>query len=395
MPPHGRRLFEGLGLDQPQPQEINPLQTLGVDRGFAQELLGEDRTGATVKLVVHGLYRALARVYHTDVVDSNTQNAERFNGIVRAHDRVAEASPQELARWAKPDRTTGARPASSSQTQKSNARAEIATDMVRSTMELGNNPLHFSQFQWSQGALLVRDKRPLLLQNDPGNGDKRLLPGEAVHWGSRQYSALHEAAVGTLRHFMEQYTWFGLPPDSRIVLYVDERARASILNPDMSFLMDVSQPLRAFDEAQIAAGDKSESFWAHGVNPALITTRISGAAHADDSDTRVTTFPVMNGGRDMSQDMRMNVAGSTSDAAFFKVVRHQGAGATALRGASAKGSYFSAAPASVTEMIDRSAGYSPLVLPGNSLVFYDASLQKPLATDLRILGMLGNGAQKA
>lgn len=369
-------------LEEPV-QEVNPYETLGIDAEFAQNLLKEDPSGSTLQFVTGGMYRILSRQYHPDA--GKTGSAERFQPIKNAHESIANATPTELRRWSKVERV-----ASSIRLDKlreeSNARVNDAAELVQLNMELGHDPRHFSQLRWAQGVLVHHNNATLLLRTTPR--------GIEMQRGQRYSEGQASQSAKSFHTFMHRSGYFGIEPGIRTATYVDEKGRATLLESDLRFIMDITAPVQNFINRRHSVANPEADLWAHSKKPILITSTVPERRSYIDEETQFTAFSEKNRIAKMASELPLEVSGSIADPNFYRRIRHRASvGLLALKGSEAQHSRFNVIPTSVQEMIDQKAGYTPLVLPGNALTLYDQQNRLPIASDVRVLGMLGNGPQ--
>ncbi len=389
MPPRRRQLFEDLGLMDETPQ-TNPYETLGLDGTFVDELLKEDAEGDAVRIVAGGMFRVLSRRYHTDVEE--TGNTERFQAIKDANTRIDGAPASQLKRWTKVERAASAIQLNKLR-EEANGRIDKVSELVQLNMELGNNPRHFSQLRWAQGVLLHHNKSTLLARAD-GRGLE-------ITRGERFTDAQPGHSMTTFQRFMKGNKFFGLERGRRFAAYIDETGRTSLLESDLSYIMDISDPADRFKNRERSRGEKGtdlDILWTNTTEPLLLTTQVpSGLKDEEPAPNQMIVFRDAVRHISTRWHIPMDVSGSISDPNFFGRVRHRNTiGAAAITGStSGSGSYFNVIPTAVQEMAEQGAGYSPLVDPGNSLVLFDPDNRTPVVTDARILGMIGNGPQYA
>jgi hypothetical protein len=380
-----RQLFEELGMLEERAEEANPYETLGIDAGFAQNLLKEDPSGSTLQLVTGGMYRILSRQYHPDA--GKDGDAERFHPIKTAHENIVNATPTELRRWSKVERV-----ASSIRLDKmreeSNARVNDASELVRLNMELGHDPRHFSQLRWTQGVLVHHNRATLMLRTNS--------QGIEMLRGQRYAENQINQSAGSFHNFMRRSDYFGIERGARTATYIDEEGRATLLQSDLSFIMDITAPVQHFVNRRSYSANPEANLWARSAHPVLITTTFPEGKARTDEETQFVTFSEKNRSAKAASELPLEVAGSIADPNFYRRIRHRASvGLLALKGTGAQQTHFNVIPVSVQEMIDQKAGYSPLILPTTSLALYDPQHRMPVATDVRILGMLGNGPQNA
>lgn len=383
MPPRRRQLFEDLGLMEETP-ETNPYESLGLDANFVDELLKEDVEGDAVRIIAGGMFRILSRRYHSDVPE--TGDATRFQEIKSASTRIDDATPGQLRRWTKVERV-----ASSIQLGKirdqANERVNKVSELVQLNMELGSSPRHFSQLRWAQGVLLHQNRSTLLARAGS--------QGLEITRGDRQ--SAHSTT--SFQGFMKRNRFFGLEPGMRYAAFIDETGRTTLLESDLAYLMDISDPVDKFRNRKRKETEKeADELWAQSSEPLLLTSRIPGFGEEDEqTPDQMVIFRDTIRNIPTKWHVDMNVSGSISNPNFFRRIRHRNTiGAAALSGsANTQASHFNVIPTSVEEMAEQDAGYSPLVDPGTSLVLFDPINRAPVATDTRILGMIGNGPQYA
>ena len=383
MPPRKRQLFEDLGLMEETP-ETNPYESLGLDASFVDELLKEDAEGNAVRIVAGGLFRVLSRRYHSDVPE--TGDPERFRELKSASTRIDTATPGQLKRWTKVERV-----ASGIQLNKVREEADKRTNKVgelaQLNMELGSDPRHFSQLRWAQGVLLHQNRSTLLARTDS--------QGLEVIRGDRE--SAHSTT--SFRNFMAQHKFFGLEPGKRYAAFRDETGRTTLLENDLRYMMDISDPVDAFSKRKRKATEREDDeLWAQSSEPLLLISQVPDHTKDDEpSKDQLIIFRDVMHHIPTKWHIDMQVAGSTSNSNFFRRIRHRNTvGAVALSaGSSSQTGHFNVIPTSVVEMAEQDAGYSPLIDPGASLVLFDPINRTPVATDTRILGMIGNGPQYA
>lgn len=395
-----RRIFEELGLLN-EPEPTNPYKTLGLDPAFAGELLREDPSGEMIRLAAGALRQALAKRYHPDV--PKTGNADRFREIDEANSRIQEAQEQQgqkitLARWSRVEQSG----VPSSQLEKARTERESlvthAAELFQTNLELGNHPQHFSQLQWTQGALLQRGSSALLLQQLP-EGGVQIARGDSLKIGEVKQS-LEESQAFDFPAFLRQHELFGLEPGSKIVAYVDQEHRASILAPDLSFIMDITVPVTEHREKRkrIPQGQNDPSFWARARSPVLFITSVPVASQVTTPKTQIITFSdIKDSARSAAWELPLEVAGTVSDQDFFNRMRYtKNVGATAIVGnAQYTMQHFNLIATPARKFIENDPKYSPVLLNGSSLVLYDPTNDTPVVTDAKVIGMIGSNSRAA
>jgi hypothetical protein len=396
-----RRLFEDLGLID-QPTEANPYETLGLDQTFANNLLKEDPSGAALQFIAGALHKALSRRYHPDIPD--TGDEDRFRAINEADTRITEASSAALVRWSKTERLNSA---STSQVKGLQAeRAAIlgrAAELLQADLELGNHPQHFSQLSSAQGILLQRANTPLLMRQQP-EGGMQVLMGRVSDLSKAR--ATGNAQVFDFRAFLKQNDSFGLEPGTKIVTYIDDEGRASILKPDLTFIMDITDPVakKRQKREKLSHAQRGEvsnkDFWSRSDDPLLFITSVPEAQNAQKPETQLVLFPSWagppGGGASLAWNIPMDTVGSVADQDFFGRMKHNKATENiALSGGATKRtmSHFNLLAAQTRQLLEHDPGYSPLLRAGNSLLLYDAANRVPVITDAKVMGMIGNNSK--
>lgn len=383
MPPRKRQLFEDLGLMEETP-ETNPYESLGLDASFVDELLKEDAEGDAVRIVASGLFRVLSRRYHSDVPE--TGDPERFQELKSANSRIDAATPAQLKRWTKVERVASGIQLNRVR-EEADKRMGKVSEMVQLTMELGGSPRHFSQLRWAQGVLLHQNRSTLLARADD--------QGLEVTRGDRE--SAHTTA--SFQGFMQSHKFFGLEPGKRYAAFRDETGRTTLLESDLRYIMDISDPVDAFSKRKRKANEReADELWAQSTEPLLITSQVPDhTKEAEQTADQLVIFRDAMHNIPTKWRIDMQVGGSIANPNFFRRMRHRNSvGAVALSSStSVQAGHFNVIPTSVTEMAEQDAGYSPLIDPGTSLVLFDPTNRTPVATDTRILGMIGNGPQYA
>lgn len=410
MPP-GRRqtpkqLFEELGLLEEAQAPVNPYNSLGIDLGFARELLADDSTGETLRSVADGMYKVIARRYHPD---TNSDHPERYQAAEEANRQLSQAPLSALSRWTKADSAPASPSQGSGLQNKLAATAGRVADLLHENFEYGQHPLHFSSLWAAQGVLLKRGSRTLLLRQQQSGGVS-ILPGTTAKLEGGVGKARHMSQVFDFQSFMRAHKSFGLEPGTTIATYIDENRRASILRSDLSFLMDISDPVADHRKLHAQASLKSDSakseqyktFWLRSPDPLLFITQTPGAESEGEIEAQFIQFDKHIAGagtglgRAMGWDIPMEVAGSVADESFFKRVQYGKAAARiAISGGSSRTArrYFQMAATQARHIIEQDAGYSPLLTHGNRLLLYDRTSGSPVATDATIIGMVGSNAR--
>lgn len=364
--------------------ETNPYESLGLDTSFVDELLKEDVEGDAVRIVAGGMFRILSRRYHSDVPE--TGDAERFRELKGASERIDAATPGQLRRWTKVERVASAIQIGKMR-EEASKRVGKVSELVQLNMELGANPRHFSQLRWAQGVLLHQNRSTLLAR-----ADNR---GLEVTRGDR----LSAHSTASFQGFMAKNKFFGLEPGKRYAAFIDETGRTSLLESDLAYIMDVSDPVDRFRNRKKKESERElDELWARSDEPLLLTSQVPTAEkEGEQTSDQIVIFRDTIRNVPTKWRIDMSVSGSTSNPNFFRRIRHRNTtGAVALGGStSSQTSHFNVIPTSVEEMAEQGAGYSPLIDPGTSLVLFDPINRTPVATDTRILGMIGNGPQHA
>ncbi|HKU18028.1 MAG TPA: hypothetical protein VJP80_02030 [Candidatus Saccharimonadales bacterium] len=405
MPSRRAKLFAELGLlaeDQP----VNPYGVLGLDLDAAHALLREDASGGALRDVTRALFRVFSRRYHPD--NSDTGNEERFKAVTEAQQRITDASDAALLRWAKAEGTASSTQLNKLQAQRKEI-AERAAALLRQNMDLGHHPHHFLQLEWAQGLLLQRNDTAILLREQQ-NGGLEIRRGETPGFNKSPTKPTTSSQITDFKHFLWVQRSFGLQPNTNIHTYIDESGRASVLDEDLRFLIDISDPVAAYRKHRarkvIRTDDRWDpsDFWSRSPYPLLLATHTPATStdSAMDSSGEVIHFPDWAGlkttGKRMAWDLPMEVAGTCSDNMLFERTKHNRIiGAIAVTGGSARKTtnLFGMAPVPLAHFIQQDLGYSPLITPGNSLLLYDTANRTPLITDTQVVGMLGSSAQAA
>jgi hypothetical protein len=321
-----RRLFEELGLVD-QAQEANPYEVLGLDPDFAHNLLSEDPSGAAVQFVAGALHKALSRRYHPDV--PATGDSDRFRQINDADARIGEASVASLARWSKKEKTVLSGQLKNAQAERT-ALINRVSELLQADLELGNHPQHFSRLDSAQGVLLQRGNVPMLMRQIP-NGGTDVLMGRVTDLDNAK--ATGNPQVFDFRAFLRQHQSFGLAPGSDIVAYIDETGRASILQSDLTFIMDITDPVakqRKKRESESQKDKLTKSATTTGSwradDPVMFITQIPRTARTKKPAGQLITFASWMGPRQGGQDLKwklpLDVVGTVTDQGFFNRMRH-------------------------------------------------------------------------
>lgn len=401
-------LFNELGLLADE-ELVNPYEVLGMSARFAGDLLQEDRSGEALKIVASGMHRLLSRRYHPDVRE--TGDAARFRGLNDANERIENASTASLSRWAKAERGSGSAATDRLLTQRETA-AVRAAEIIRVNMEFGHHPQHFSQLPWTHGVIVERN-RSLLLMRQLENGGMRVVRGVAADMVKDDMLSDTMRHAFDFRAFLKRNESFGIAPGTKIAAYVDELGRASILGADLSFRMDVSDPVMMYQAQRSRFSNEQMNQSNNGDNgqqvksPVLYMMSVpeqkKPQKQATQPDSKVVVFPNRHGdsasSRDMTWDMDLEVAGSLSDVTFFRRIRHaKQSGAAAINAATRTPqdhAYFNLFAFQTRQLIENDAGYTPLLTPGNALLMYDQNLMMPVATDAKLIGLIGSNAGAA
>ncbi|HSX35768.1 MAG TPA: hypothetical protein VLH84_02430 [Patescibacteria group bacterium] len=407
MPPRPRKpikeLLEELGL-LVETEQPNPYKELGIDAEAARRLLREDPTGATLRGFAATISNYLMPRYHSDTrgkVNDERAADERFRAIDAARKRISGARPGVLQGWIGAKGASAPSQQNTIQQRQLQAVAGLAAALVQQNMELGRHPQHFAQTEWAQGVLATRGASVLLVREAEGGG-LRVSRGEASTQGQSQ-KPLPGTQAGDFQRFLDRNRSFGLEPGRNITTYVDETGRASVLNPDMSFIMDISDPVARYRGMRNQIYEPNErgaaDAWARSADPVMLMAQVPGPDSLDGPESQVVFFPRRLGtsrsGRSLVWDLpTLVVAGTVRDEDFYRRVRNtRRAGAVAIQGTGTQtGAYFGMAAVPMLQIIEQSGEYSPLVAPGGSLLLYDHASEMPVATDTRVVGMIGSGS---
>lgn len=396
------RIFEELNLLD-QEEDANPYVVLGLSQEFASELLEEDPSGEALQFAVNGLYRTLSKRYHPD--NPTSGNADRFKEMDAANLRVSEASVSSLRRWLSSGRpiVRSSEIAKKMQAEK-NRMVDYATELLNSELELGNHPKHFSKLEDAQGILLQRARTTLLLRPSPSG--TYISKGTVTDLTNVRRS-LEETQAFDFQGFLSRNESFGLAPNTDIVTYIDERGRASILTPDLEFIMDVTDPVeeRRRQRANTTNGQRPKevnrdiSAWSDTHNPILFITKtpsIQGAVPPTQLVTFSTAYDGQSGTQEQPWNIPLNVVGSISDKTFFNKTRKSADTASAaLSGSSQQRAknHFNLLATQTRQLVEDNPGYTPLIQGGNSLLLYDAKNKMPVVTDAKVVGMIGSNSR--
>lgn len=390
-----KKLFEELGLLNDKPQE-NPFEVLGLDLKFASELLKDDPDGVALRVATSGLHRALAKIRHPDAGGDTGE----YQKVKDAYDKIEAASPSLLRQWTRQERSQSSEQLRKKLQVERELFIDQTTDLIQRNLELGGHPKHFSRLEWSQGVLLQRASTSLLMQQVEGG--LRVLRGRAATQSGGE-AADFESQVFDFQSFLRQHESFGIEPGTRIVTFIDENGRASILHPDLTFMMDITDPVEErrkkrnnlphHERVRIWGSDA----WSRWADPLIFITD-TPTNDTPPSVNQIVTFPKKAGGRNVAWEISMEVAGTVEDAGFFNRMKHtRTIGAAAITGSSTRrtSNYFNLAAAKTRALIEEDTGYSPLLKEGGSLLLFDTTTGVPVATDTKVIGMIGSDAKAA
>ena len=398
------KLFADLGLLDESEEAPNPYNVLGLDQAGVQEYLREDTSGELVRVVSKGIYRALSQRYHPD--NTATGNSDRFREITDARDHIDEATPDQLQRWARTER----RPVSTARINKvrteQEAIASRAAELVRLNMELGQHPQHFSQLEWSQGILLKHNASTLLARRGP-NGGLGVVPGRPLGYEATGQAIDVRKQVVDFGKFLRERASFGLEPGSQIVMFIDETNRASILAPDLSFTMDITDAVKKYHRLQAKASKEDQmkkagaDYWSRASESILLVTRVPDPKGLEQMDpkSQFLVFPDWVGAAkkrgNVLWSLPMEVAGTIGSIDTFRRLRHArtvGAAALESSGGRMSARLFGTAAITARQLVEQGIDYSPLITPGTALLLYSGNHNIPVVTDAEVVGMIGNNA---
>ncbi|HWB39209.1 MAG TPA: hypothetical protein VG604_03105 [Candidatus Saccharimonadales bacterium] len=396
-----QNLFEELGvLTEAEP--VNPYHTLGIDPNFVRDLLQEDPSGKAVRTFASAAYRGLSQLYHPD---NSPDNADKFRTITGARDQITEATTDGLSRWSRVQRASRAVSLDSL-----SARVELvlnqSAETIQSTMRFGRDPLHFTQERWAQGILLEHGSGLLLARRSIDDAGLRVT--KAVDLSTDRIQRIpagdNKEVLFDFRNFLDNHDSFGIEPGAPVRAFVDGD-RATILNDDLSFMMDVSEPVADFRRIREMTRGRDdqrvggEDAWLRRSSPSMYRTS-SGGTKASQRPLKIWVFQEhIRADEQTSHDLGWNIpffsAGSVAPNYYQKMKHSKESGRLALRSAQLarhEHAYFNWLPVTVRSLIDENASYSPVIATGNSLLLYDAASDAPIATDTKIIGLLGNNA---
>jgi hypothetical protein len=389
-------IFAELGvLDEPEP--VNPYVALGIDANFADQLLKEDRSGAALKSYSNGVYRLLTRRYHADIQD--TANPERFREITDAIEKIESANRSALSRWSRLGR-----PAVSLQFDKVRKENEEVinrtTELIQTDLENGHDPNHYSQIAWAQG-LLVGSRNLTFLMRRVGHGGMSIIFGQKQPLTSGGRAKGENQSID-IQTFLRTNKNFGLPADTQLSVYIDENGRSTILDPSLRFLMDITDPIARYRSRRERYTNAklneigSSDLWSRAKDPIIFITTTSSVENQKKAvETSIISFPRQIQEATTIWHIPYEVAGSFADDSFFRRMRATSrSGQLALNGgtAAAETRGFTFVSAKTRSLVDQDVGYTPVMQPGNSLMMYDSTLRIPIATDAKVIGILGSNS---
>jgi hypothetical protein len=256
--------------------------------------------------------------------------------------------------------------------------------MFQTSLELGNNPHHFSQMGWSQGVLLQRANMPLLLRTGP-EGESQITRGEVLGNSSEVFG---------LSSFLLKNRLFGLEPGTDVRAYVDTDGRATLLTSDLEFMMDITDPVAKYRRQQehlrmVQNFPDDSDFWLRSEDPVLLMSTVPAKTDHKPPTTKALIFRGGGDNKELTWTLPMRVAGTVQNPDFFRRVRHDRT--TPAIGISGQRTmnYFQLVATPAAQVIDTQAMYSPLLRDG-SLVLYDQTSESPIVTDAKVIGMIGS-----
>lgn len=150
-----KEVFEELGiLDAPMP--VNPLETIGISKELAAELLTEDPTGQSLRLASSGLHRALVQLYHPD---KPNHNVDRFQAVTDANQQIQEAAVSSIMRWSRKVESAGQKEVNATREEQ----VKVVTRGSKLLREI------FSGVDTSESYIHFPKSHGLVVQNDSGN----------------------------------------------------------------------------------------------------------------------------------------------------------------------------------------------------------------------------------
>lgn len=381
---HHRKLFEELGLLDQAPAP-NPYETLGLDPGFANEILKEKDGIETLRAAATALHRMLAKRYHPDMID--TGNEQRFRNISQANESIKGADKETLVRWSKKEQRVDQAAIKRAKSERQELVQDF-TELFQDNIELGNHPDHFSQLAWSQGLLLQRANIPYLLHPSASGGV------EITRGHREQELGMNPDAISAPR-FLLQYGSFGLEPGEAVGVYLTPE-RASLVDEELRFIMDVTDPISKYRKKRTFKGRPADSsdFWARAEAPLLIRTTVP-----DKNPTLKYPASQMivfsDNTKSPSWNLPLEVVGTLHNPKIFNRVKHRANQETEALTSRHKqrSAYFSMTVAPTELLIEGDSQYSPLLGKRGSLVLYDTENRMPVITDASVLGMIGSNSR--
>lgn len=379
-----RRLFEELGLLD-QPAASNPYETLGLDPNFASEILKEKDGLATLRAATTALHRVLAKRYHPDVTD--TGNAQRFHDISRANESIENAGKEALIRWSRKEQQADHTAIKRIQSERQRLIQDF-TELFQDNIELGHHPDHFSQLTWAQGLLLQRANIPYLLHS-PANGGVKITRG---HRGEEL--GLNPNAL-SLSRFLQQHGSFGLEPGQAVSVYLTPE-RASLINEELRFIMDITDPIANYKKKRMTKGRPADSsdIWALTEDPLLISATVPGKEFSSQHPVnQLIAFP--DDSNSPGWDLPLEVVGVLQNSKIFNRIRHSGSKdlEALTSGQKQRSAYFHMATAPMQQLVEGDSQYTPLLNRKGSLVLYDTENRMPVITDASVIGMIGSNSR--
>ena len=411
MPPRRRahhtdpQFFETLGLmgEPPAEPEPTPLELVGLEPGFARDLLTTDPSGDILRGVIAVVARRLMQAGHPDT--SEGDRSDLYTRGARAAALLKEARDvTTLTGWVR--NTQGGRPATSGPSPRmvEELRSEVAAansrfaEVIKDGFDAIANPLHYSRIALTRGVLGRRQDDSFLITQHPDG----VAVLRSQHYATRRVGGTAVTAIEHQRgftNFMDRNGWFGIPSDQQVHVLVDRSGQTTVLDRTYGFMMDISGPvveMRSRYNSLLRHGSEIESLsrylWCTGPGAQLY----SAARPSDASLTPVTSVLKFSGRSSATKPaMPAYIVGSIADRDVFTASRRTGfqpaLGAGNQQRVQRDFNTFGVPDAQLAQWTTHT--YSPVVHAGNLLLMYDSSLGMPVITDIEVVGVLGSSPE--
>jgi hypothetical protein len=341
------------------------------------------------------------------------EDLARFREVDAARETIDKASPAAFKRW-----TDAERPKVAGRTAAEYAaeRALVlgrASSIYNAHVELASHPLHFRNFRDSAGMILSH-KDSVYFMRPTAEGNAEVILGNSYQPNKTNselfsyYKGPFANSSRDVHNFLQEHDSFDQEPGSILRLFLDGQGGLQIYDEDFNHLIDASDRLQERQQAWKAlppeekALMRGNNLWIRTKSPLLLTVA-SPEPNQDVEPIRNTIAfesSINHRGRErrLSWQLAYVPSGSFATDTFASDVVHASSGPSyqaQLTGANQNAPRlpFSLQSFPPQRLFEHDSGYTPLLSGGNHLLLRSQGRSHQIATDMRVLTLLGPPAR--